>query len=836
MVVVRQSPRAQLSPEKNTTQWPPRSPFQALLSSPSGRKKWQDARNKATERSPSPSPSRKSVTSSQALRDLAAGVSGEEDETDHEDGNEDEEVLKLQLQQIEARLKLKQLQNSKKRGKDAGDKENKSGQATPAPATFLGRPSGANEPTARPRQPNVKVKVSPIKDRLIPTAHLSPVSKRLGLNAVPKAEDVSLKRAFDGSQIHRSNSTRSTVRASETRSLPRPKSFNERLVESKADAEERSAKRDRLEQIRSAGFGQSKSGTHSGSEDAASNSIRVNREPAVDLQRPSSVGRKFVSKLNRDKVESLRTERPQPTQSQEDSQRQANGLFNGTTATQMHSRVDLIDSSRGSSAPKAKVTQDSGYDLFSEIHLSKRQISHSVVAREMAGKEIYSLPRLLKEVKSPDYEPPDCESDYVVFAILASKSDPFDHVSSHKTVDSQPKDNTEVPRNKFMVLHLCDLKWEVDCFLFGTAFNQFWKLTPGTLLAILNPAILPPKTNQHSGRFSLKLGSSEDCVMEIGVARDLGYCSSVKKNGQPCGDWIDKRKTEACDFHIGLLVDKTRKHQMEVNSMWRGKNSDSENKHKSRLHRDDKKHGKSAGTYHREYGQLFSVNTGMGKSTANLLDAEDTDALHNMTQEEVSRKRIAAAQKERDLAKRLGNMGSGMGAEYLRVTYSLSGTSSNDAEAASDEARNSIFAKPSAAELGLLANKASDAHLSPAKDRKRHFGLGAISVTGGTDAMGWGGARKAGFLQPKDSRLGSPEKGQTRIEVAPARPSLVRPRSQDSSIRSAGSLSPQKKRARFALSKGIREPGRESLPGDGSVAKAPPQLVEEDDDDDLDIV
>ena len=90
--------------------------------------------------------------------------------------------------------------------------------------------------------------------------------------------------------------------------------------------------------------------------------------------------------------------------------------------------------------------------------------------------------------------------------------------------------------------------------------------------------------------------------------------------------------------------------------------------------------------------------------------------------------------------------------------------------------------------------------------------------------MGWGGARKAGLLQPKESKLGSPEKGQTILK-----PGIVRGRSEDGS----GSLSPSKKRARFMLDRGIREPGRESF---GEELKKLPNPAVEDDDDELVIV
>jgi minichromosome maintenance protein 10 len=741
---------------------------------------------------------------------------------EEDDDEEDEETLQLQLQAIQAKLKLKKLQN--KREAETAERRTIPGNArAQSPRKVV--------PPASPRkryEAEVEVPTSPVRTLRPPEEQMSPARRKLGLTVIPRAEDISLKRARDGSVLKRSNSAKSTATVQTPQ--PRPLSFNERLALQKDKEEEKQAKQERLQRLRNAGFDLGRAGASLGeplSQQTPARSVRATAEAA---KRPSSAGRtpgvghekKATSRTSHRDVNSRETRR--------ESSRSA--AVTGNDVDEIN--TSSPDISRESSEP------DSGYDPFSKIHLKKRLIQHQVIAREMEGKEIYTLPRLLKEVKSPEYEPPDCESDYVVFAVLASKSTPFDHAQTHKTVDSHAKDNVDVPRNKFMVLKLCDLKWEVDCFLFGTAFNQFWKLTPGTLLAILNPAIMPPKGNQHSGKFSLKLGSSEDAVMEIGVARDLGYCISIKKDGQPCGDWVDKRKTEACEFHISLQIDKARKHRMEVNTMFRDPDGNKDDRTKSRLARENKGKNTGPGKYHRDYGTLYSVpGVRGGRSAATLLDADNTDALHNMTQEEASRKRIANAQKERDLAKQLGDIGDGVGADYLRATkYSMTSTvttttsSSSRSEAAAEAARKELFSKPSAAELGLLSRKPEDLHLSPPKNRKSHFGLGPLAHakhgTKNDTPMGWGGAKKWGLLQPPAGGLAEPEKGQTKLSAPKS--GDVRPRSQDSSLRSAGSRSPVKKRARLQVPfKGIREPGRESLPGGGFDA-------DDDDDDDLEIV
>ncbi|KAK5128209.1 hypothetical protein LTR85_002876 [Meristemomyces frigidus] len=814
MVVVRESPRAKHSPDKNAAQWPPKSPFQALLSSPSGRKKWQDHRTRGEDRSPSPSPLRRPMSSSKALQAVSMG-SDDEDE-------EDEETLQLKMKAIQTQLKLKALQRKKRLAAGGGGQEDSSRTSSRADSILTSPRKPLRPSTSQPnlRKPDIEVELSPARDRI--AAPVSPARKRLGLNAPAKAQDVSLKRARDGTQANRSDSVHSALNFD----APKPKSFSERLQASKQQTEDREAKLDRIERSRSKGFGSNGTAVRDSRHRVETTGNSGTGGENV-LKRPSSAREAQPSSRSTKELSISRSASTRSSTSTTRAKPKASGLIQTAGKPQGRAARASADSDSDLSVapPPGEDTPSSSYDPISEIHLSKPYIPHSVVAREIEGKEIYDLPRLLKEVKSPHYDPPDCEEDFVVFAVLASKTSPYDQKQKHKTSDmDKPQEDSEAPRNKFMVLKLTDLKYEVDCFLFGTAFDQFWKLTPGTLLAILNPSILPPKTNQHSGRFSLKLGSSEDCVMELGIARDLGYCNSVKKDGQQCGEWVDKRSTDICEFHLNLFVEKQRKGRMEVNTMWRG-TGDTDPRIKSRSREAggfDKEIKKQKGvTQSREYGTLYAVPTGM-KSTASLLDAEDMNVLHNMTTEEASRKRIAAAQKERDLQKMLGEIGNSVGAEYMQAkTGATSSTRSRDIGAADARA---LFEKPKASELGLLNNKATATHLSPAKDRKHHFGISAIGSSG-RGAMGWGGAREYGLLQPKNDRLGSPEKGQTKLDatkLAPVRPPAVRARSTD------GSLSP-KKRARFMLDKkGLREPGRES--------GGPDLLKVLDDEDDLDIV
>ncbi|KAF1348859.1 hypothetical protein BDV97DRAFT_333490 [Delphinella strobiligena] len=715
MVIARESPRAKVSPDKNSANWPPKSPHEALLSSPSGRKRWDDVRERFQDRDVSPSPRGKSVTTSKALQALH-GISDDE-----EDEDEDEEMLRLKLQAIEAKLKLKKLQNKKKLSTTQDHDEDRFSSNVASPRKRLGTSS---------LLPGVQVPVSPIKDRMpppseLPNQHTSPARVLLGIDKGLKAKDVSLKRARNGTQL--ANLNPSTPDARPTTS------FNQRLAATRLSNEEQEAKADRVQKARSTGF------ALPGSSSATSGSTPARRRDSTE---PSEDG--------------------------------------------------------------------SAFESYSSLHLSKRKIPHTDLVRGLDAKEIYTLPRLLEEVKAPHYDPPDCESDFVVFAIIASKSSPYTTKAKHHMNSStEPDTHEEInPRNKFMVMTLTDLKWEVDLFLFDTAFTQFWKMTPGTLVAILNPNIMPPKTNQHNGRFSLKLASSEDSVLEIGTARDLGFCKSIKKDGKECGAWVNKRKTQFCDYHVELAVEKTRRGRMEVNSMYRPTGAATNNKPFKQNSRGGMKAGErsSAGLNRdRESGSAYYMGGTSGLSAANLFDAED------MGKADAMRKRLAAREKERILGEKLGRLGNGMGAEYLSAntsntlsdksrrtkagpTSTTSSIAARDALAGSDQLYPRDEIDPETM-THLLGKKAADVDLGPAKGRKRAFGASATTTTGsGLEAMGWGGANRHDLLYPKNNHAPSPEKGQTTTSSQSSRPDSPR------------------KRARFDIKgKGLREPGRESL-------------------------
>lgn len=782
--------------------WPPRSPHEALLSTPGGRDRLRRLRERV---SPSPSPIKRAISTPSMRTPAKERLKADMDmDMGSLDDDEDEETLQLQLQEIQARLKLKKLQKKTAQTSDTKKEINRAGSAP------LSRANSAAASRAQSRmselreerlqrsksQASVHVPVSPIKRTQPNELPRSPQRVLLGIDKGLKGSDISLKRAPSlrkvqdetsqktnllGPFLQRTSSqasSRTPGLTSSSQQDDRPLSFNERMAAMKKldnDRQERELR------------------------------IKKNRSMAFDIDHQK------MQNLKDTAVEYPDAPRPAPEFSRDEvlnSYNRPNGNLTRSKTTPSHSIMRSASNSTDSTSPSTRSVltkagdipkrraaklqkqpseltdaEASQFEPYSSVHLSKRVIPHKDLTRTLTGKKAFMIPDLLRNVKGPDFSGPDIEEDIVVFGIIAQKSEPRSHAQNGKNDK----------RGKYMVMSLTDLKWELDLFLFDSAFEKLWKLTVGTIIAILNPNFMPPPRGRaDTGKFSLSLNSNADTVLEIGTARDLGFCKSVKKDGKTCTTWVDKRHTEFCDFHVNETLKKTHANRMEVNTMNFGFKANGERKFNSRdmtghFDRQKKAEEEKKTRYDVEsHSQIF-----IGKrSTVNMLDDADfdPDAFHRgSTKEERMTRRILEQEKERELRKKLGGLGSGIGADYMR----RQDTSSQQPDFSSSVVEEP---PPDAAALGLLNGKAKDVQLSPIK-RKR------ANTASSSAAVGWGGnlAKELGRMKNGES------------------------------------LQPVKKKTRFVTEKGIREAGRESIGGD-AVKAVMNDLVDDDDDDDLEIL
>ena len=678
--------------------WPPSSARAALLSSPSGRRKLEERRRlNGYGTSPTKSP---------GYRDALSGDNeGEEDE--------DEEILKLKLAQIEAKLKLKKLQQTKQKNKEND------------------RPPSAIEvpfsPTKRPI-PNVEPR--------------SPGRVLLGIDKGVRGADVSLRRARTGAgspfklrdavdqdrPVSRPSaySSARSVASSTVMTYTSAKSFSERMAEIRDKDKAQDNKRDLLQKRRTvAGFKVN---------EAELETFRKAAEEAARHNPPTSKGSKAQTDFSR--AEILAT---QPGHSSR--------LIKSRSTPNLHQNPSRSRSPTKDPARPSSSGDPSLFEGFTGLQLTTRILPHSFLKRTLPSDEytILTVPNLLRQVTSPAYELPDSIISYAIVGIIASKSSPLNQKPSSEdkstgSNDWEKKwDDGSQNQKRFMVFELTDLKWRINLYLFGTAVPRYHRLTPGTVVAILNPGIMPPKRGKEdTGAFSLTLNSSDDTVLEIGTARDLGFCNAVKKDGKECGEWIDSSKTSICEFHLSQQLAKTQSKRMGVNTGsndMRGKNSYSKNgMHERALNTGLKKEGrqydKSTGSHYFVASSAAGIASTGGtaprhygdRSAAHLLDLDDDDpflAEGQLTRDDKAgrlRKHLARVEQESKISRLLGADGTGgAGGEYMRKKAGIQ-SGSEKLE------KTSVQRTAAEAKLNIMGNggtsrkrTAQEVRLSPAK-------------------------------------------------------------------------------------------------------------------------
>lgn len=743
------------------TRWPPRSPQEALLSSPSGRKKLRMYRNCT---SPTPSPLKKAATAS-GMPCSQAAMADEDDE-------DDEETLQLRLEALEARLKLKKLQQKKL--KKLQQKKLKIANATIDPceggngSRAVSKYSSGIEHRddyglhgAEARQSAaIQVMVSPQK-RMAAEGARSPGRILLGIDKGLKGRNVSLKRPPDsqpkkvsirddpfGSTLDRNACPRGISDISAEGQHGRSKTFSEKIAEIRQQDKDHKERSNRLRKQRSTGFGikqceldnfKNATSTIEPSESSFSENIKegvrfsrdevlraVNKPTSGLLGRSNTVPGMRDSR-HREKFPAAQSIPPNYPPEAVEKLKHEPSILRTRSTSRSPAEVKPSD---------ASLSNDPLFEQFSSVQLSKRLIPHAFLTDTFADKHLSPIPSLLATIKSPTYELPEAlENDFVVLGIIASKSSPLSHKDAHKSTTSssastsvtEATDSAMNARGKYMVFTLTDLKWSLDLYLFTTAYTRFWKLSPGTLIAVLNPSIMPPPPGKaDTGRFSLVLNSSDDTILEIGTSRDLGWCKSVRKDGKPCGSWVDKRRTEFCEWHVDRVVESTRRGRMEVNGMsapyapggkrggrtgfWGGgrsgrKSKDAASGKEDGLVKEGPQWDRATSSHY--FIAPSASRSGSGRSAASLLDAESFAQERGGNREERLRKRLAEQEREREIARRLGEGGNGIGSEYLKLRHgnknpgSAIASGSNGDTLLPTNSRPADELKPGAEELGL---------------------------------------------------------------------------------------------------------------------------------------
>ncbi|XP_050347527.1 protein MCM10 homolog [Nymphalis io] len=200
---------------------------------------------------------------------------------------------------------------------------------------------------------------------------------------------------------------------------------------------------------------------------------------------------------------------------------------------------------------KAKNSSDVYTDPIFGIRITKPLISSSALLDRMQGREAVNMLRVKRYVENEDLT-----KDWVIAGVIVKKS----------TAKKSQKGNN------FIIWTLSDLKDDlktISMFLFRKAYNDLWKTTEGTVVAVLNPNLL--ERSQNTNEQACLSVEKPERVMILGQSKDFGICRSKKKNGEPCTSFVNLSQCEHCIYHIKQEYQKySRRQELQSSTMGKG--------------------------------------------------------------------------------------------------------------------------------------------------------------------------------------------------------------------------------------------------------------------------
>ncbi len=328
-----------------------------------------------------------------------------------------------------------------------------------------------------------------------------------------------------------------------------------------------------------------------------------------------------------------------------------------------NSRVYAFGIDNFNSKEDLKTIEKETQEKYSKLYLKSLYLPTEKIDEALKDMKILNIEKLFAKVRPPKFEQPQY-ANFTVLGIIAQKSEPRE---------------TSNKKGKFMKITLTDLSISIDFMLFGNAFEKYWKLRVGDLIGILNPEIWPWRTDDKTAKsFNIVLTESYDAIIEIGKARDLGFCPATTKNGHSCNDWINNKRQSYCDYHAEQSFRKTASNRLELNTSI-GLKSPTKNGVKQHMYMPSR--GGKTNNYDGKYGlkedphkpkadrmnngsMLYFSSNHAGKAFFDDQYSNPT-VIQNISEKQM---KINTVKKDKQLAKKLSKI---KGGERLNLDYNL---------------------------------------------------------------------------------------------------------------------------------------------------------------------
>lgn len=202
----------------------------------------------------------------------------------------------------------------------------------------------------------------------------------------------------------------------------------------------------------------------------------------------------------------------------------------------------------GASKVVPEVEKNVTVDFYSGIRIMNPLVTADIMRSRMDGRKMVRMSSINLHVRCGEIE-----GDWVTIGVLVSKGEP----------------RTSQKGSQYAIWKLSDLQ---DCtktvalFLFNNAQKNLWKHSVGTVIGLLNPAIMKDRQgDKNTDILTLSIYDSNKAMI-MGSSKDLGWCKGRTKTNGFCKYFVNKSSCEFCIYHIQREYQKSSSKRADLQS------------------------------------------------------------------------------------------------------------------------------------------------------------------------------------------------------------------------------------------------------------------------------
>ncbi|CAK4121964.1 unnamed protein product [Aphanomyces euteiches] len=178
---------------------------------------------------------------------------------------------------------------------------------------------------------------------------------------------------------------------------------------------------------------------------------------------------------------------------------------------------------------------------FSGLRIKDRLVPADEMKKQMQGRKFIHLASM---DNAPTRQFDNSSTDWVAVAVMTKKN------------------LAKSEHSPYVVWTLSDLENAMlSIFLYNDAYESHWKELEGSIVAIINPDIMPAK--EH-GRFALKVTSGAN-IVKLGTSIDFGFCKCLTIGGAQCKIPVNTSNGDFCTLHMAARFKEAGKGRMALN-------------------------------------------------------------------------------------------------------------------------------------------------------------------------------------------------------------------------------------------------------------------------------